>query len=100
MRGSAFVGGLLIAALGLSRTRATEPERALAAAAGTQVETAIPTERTNANATEPEPVAASRATRYVALSDERCLAALDERGVPYARISIEDRPDVDTPVRI
>jgi hypothetical protein len=100
------IGGLLVAALGLARTRLVEPtlpaaheapDLASASAQAQAIEEAVPVP----DPPDPPPVGPgappSPASRYVSLSGEECLAELDGRHVEYVRV---DRPDVETPLRL
>jgi hypothetical protein len=94
VRGTAFIGGLLIAGLGLALSRdaariPSGPEDAHPDAPHAIADPPALFQRSK----EPP----SRATRYVSMSTEECLAELDARHVDYTRVH---RTDIETPVRL
>lgn len=99
MRGTAFIGGMLLAALGLSGGRGAGPTPSPALRP-----VDVPHTLAMDEAEPPAPIASEArvveetpATRYVSLSGETCLAELAARRIEFTEV---DRPDVDTPVRI
>ncbi len=99
MRATPILAGLVVAALGvLGLARA----RSLASKPPARQDATAPPPAPPVVAEPPTPdhveaAPPSRATRYVSLSSEACIAELDARGIEYTRV---ERQDIATPVRL